>query len=374
MTHGLFFYTVISMANTHETHRTQRKGRGALTNPDVRFEAVAREAVDDGWGSLDAPLPALDTQVGLDRARRILAYNDSPDVPFDRSINPYRGCEHGCVYCFARPSHAYYDLSPGQDFETRLLRKAEAGERLEAELRRSDYRPAPITLGANTDPYQPIEKRYRVTRELLETLAVYRHPVSIVTKGTLVERDLDVLEELARFDAVSVMVSVTSLRRSLKRTLEPRAAAPQRRLQIIETLSAAGIPTGCLVAPIIPAITDDEIESILQAVAEAGARTAGYVLLRLPREVRGLFTEWLETHFPERAERVLNHLRGAHGGACYDAAFGHRQRGAGPYADMLEQRFRRAARRAGIDPDERIELSTQHFHVPPRSGDQLGLL
>jgi len=362
------------MSDPNAAQRTQRKGRGALTNPDVRFEAVARETVDDGWGSLDAPLPPLETHVGVDRARRILAWNDSPDVPFDRSINPYRGCEHGCVYCFARPSHAYYDLSPGQDFETRLLRKANVGERLEAELRRSDYHPAPITLGANTDPYQPIEKRYRVTRELLETLAAYRHPVSIVTKGTLVERDLDLLQELARFDAVSVMVSVTSLRRSLKRTLEPRAAAPQRRLQIIETLSAAGVPTGCLLAPIIPAITDDEIESILNAVAHAGARTAGYVLLRLPREVRGLFTEWLETHFPDRAERVLNHLREAHGGPCYDAAFGHRLRGAGAYADMLAQRFAQAARRAGIDPDRRIELSSESFRVPPRAGDQLGLL
>jgi DNA repair photolyase len=361
------------MTGANDPARTARKGRGALTNPGVRFESVEREPVDDGWGSLDEPLPPLETTVAVDWARRILAWNDSPDVPFDRSINPYRGCEHGCIYCFARPSHAYYDLSPGQDFETRLLRKADAGERLEAEIRHPRYRPAPITLGANTDPYQPIEKYYRVTRELLEVLAEYRHPVSIVTKGTLVERDIDVLGELARHDAVSVMVSVTSLRRDLKRRLEPRAAAPQRRLQIIERLSAAGIPTGTLVAPIVPAVTDDEIETILAAVADAGARTAGYVLLRLPHEVRDLVVEWLETHFSERAERVLNLLRQAHGGSCYDASFGHRQRGAGPYADMLARRFGLAARNAGIDPEARIELSSDHFRVPTRSGDQMGL-
>lgn len=361
------------MGTGDHLQRTARKGRGALTNPGVRFEACSREAVDDGWGSLDEPLPPLATTVGVDHARGVLAWNDSPDVPFDRSINPYRGCEHGCIYCFARPSHAYYGLSPGQDFETRLLRKADAGARLEAELRRPGYRPAPITLGANTDPYQPVEKRYRVTREVLEVLAAYRHPVSIVTKGTLVERDLDLLSDMAAWDGAAVMVSVTSLEPAIKRTLEPRAASPARRIELIRRLSAAGVPAGVLVAPVIPAITDGELEAILDRAVRAGARSAGYVLLRLPREVRDLFTQWLEAHYPDRARHVLSLLRQAHGGSCYDATFGHRQRGAGAYAEMLARRFALAASRAGIDPQRRIPLSSEHFRVPARSGDQLGL-
>lgn len=353
--------------------RTRRKGRGALTNPDVRFETRTREAVDDGWGSLDEALPPLHTTVGVDRARRVLAWNDSPDVPFDRSINPYRGCEHGCVYCFARPSHAYYGLSPGQDFETQLQRKADAGRHLEAELRHPGYRPAPVTLGANTDPYQPIEKRYRVTREILEVLAEYRHPVSIVTKGTLVERDIDLLSAMARWNGAAVMVSVTSLDPAIKRGLEPRAASPARRIDLIRRLTGAGVPTGVLVAPVIPAITDHELEAILDAVARAGARSAGYVLLRLPREVRGLFEEWLQAEYPDRAGRVMSLLRQAHGGRPYDATFGHRQRGAGAYAELLARRFDVAARRAGIDPGRRIPLSSDHFRTPARSGDQMGL-
>jgi DNA repair photolyase len=353
--------------------RTRRKGRGALTNPDVRFDPWRREAVDDGWGSLEEPLPPLATEVGVDQARTVIAWNDSPDVPFDRSINPYRGCEHGCIYCFARPGHAYYGLSPGQDFETRLLRKADAGRKLDAELRRPGYRPAPLTLGASTDPYQPIEKRHRVTREVLEVLAEYRHPVGIITKGTLIERDLELLARMASWNGVSVMVSITSLESAIKRSLEPRAASPARRIELVRRLSAAGIPVGVLVAPVIPAITDHEIEGILEAVAEAGATTAGYVLLRLPHEVRTLFIEWLRAEFPDRADRVLALLRQSHGGACYDAAFGHRQRGGGPYADMLARRFEVAARRAGLEPGGRPRLSTEHFRVPARRGDQMGL-
>lgn len=354
-------------------NRTRQKGRGALSAPPGRFESVLTEAIDDGWGSLDEPVPAPETTVGIDRARHVIAWNQSPDVPFDRSINPYRGCEHGCIYCFARPSHAWYGLSPGQDFETRLFYKHDAARLLEEEIRSPKYEPAPITLGANTDPYQPIERSYRVTRGLLEVLAEYRHPVSIITKGALVERDLDLLQELAGYNAVSVMVSLTSLDAGLKRLLEPRAAAPARRLRTMERLSNAGIPVGTLIAPVIPALTDHELEHLLGSAADAGARSAGYVLLRLPHEVEPLFTEWLRAHYPDRADRVLNHLRDAHGGACYEATFGHRMRGSGPYADLLARRFRLASHRAGIDPSRRIPLSAEAFRRPPRTGDQAEL-
>lgn len=362
------------MSEADDPVRTQRKGRGALTNREGRFEATAREAADDGWGGLDEPLPRLATTVAEDHARRVIAWNRSPDLPFDRSINPYRGCEHGCIYCYARPTHAYYGLSPGQDFESRLARKVDAGARLEEELRQPDYTPAPITLGANTDPYQPIEKRHRVTREILEVLTAYRHPVSIVTKGTLIERDVDLLAGMAEWEGAAVMVSITSRDPAIKRTLEPRAASPDRRLELIERLAQAGIPVGVLAAPVIPAITDHELEDLVAAAADAGARAAGYVLLRLPREVEGLFTEWLDAHYPDRARHVLSLLREAHHGKSYDAAFGHRLRGDGPYASMIGQRFRASCRKAGIEPSDRIALSSASFRVPPRSGDQLDLL
>lgn len=360
---------------TDPTHpeRTRRKGRGALTNPHVRYESLQREAVDDGWGGADEPLPPLETTVGIDRARRVIAWNDSPDIPFDRSINPYRGCEHGCIYCYARPSHARYGLSPGQDFESRLLRKVDAGARLREELDHPRYEPAPITLGANTDPYQPIEKRYRVTREILEVLAEYRHPVSIITKGGGIERDLDLLAEMAQWNGVSVMVSLTSLDTAIKRSLEPRAASPRRRLELIRRLTAAGVPTGTLIAPVVPAITDHEMEALLTAAAEAGAVSAGYVLLRLPQEVRELFIDWLQAHYPDRAEHVLSLLRQAHGGREYDSRFGHRMRGSGGYAQILADRFRIACRRAGIDRQRRLRLSTDSFRRPTRSGDQYDL-
>jgi DNA repair photolyase len=354
--------------------RTQRKGRGALSAPTGRFEARTIEAVDDGWGNLDEALPALNTTLEADRARSVIARNRSPDVPFDRSINPYRGCEHGCVYCFARPTHAYAGLSPGQDFEARLFYKADAARHLEAELRAPGYEPAPLTLGANTDPYQPVERQQRVTRDILEVLTAWRHPVSIVTKGALVERDLDLLTTLAEDNAVSVMVSLTSLDAGLKRSLEPRAAAPHRRLRTIERLRAAGIPVGTLVAPVIPALTEHEFEHLLHAAADAGAQTASYVLLRLPHEVEDLFIEWLRHAYPERAERVLAHLRAAHGGAHYDARFGHRMRGSGAYADLLAQRFAVACRKAGLACERRLALSTAAFQPPPRRGDQFALL
>lgn len=357
---------------TDESHaaRTRRKGRGALGNPHVRYESCRREPVDDGWGSLDEPLPPLETTVAIDRAKRVIAWNRSPDIPFDRSINPYRGCEHGCIYCYARPTHARYGLSPGQDFESRLLRKADAGARLRAELDRPRYQPAPMMLGANTDPYQPIEKRYRVTREVLEVLAEYRHPVRIVTKGSGIERDLDLLAEMAEWNGVSVMISLTSLDPAIKRTLEPRAAAPRRRIEQIRRLSGAGIPTGTLIAPVIPAITDHELEALLHAAAQAGAVSAGYVLLRLPQEVRSMFTDWLHAHYPDRAGHVLSLLRQAHGGREYDASFGKRMSGSGPYAQLLADRFRLACRQAGIDPGHRIPLCTSRFRRPPQSGEQ----
>ena len=349
------------------------KGRGALSAPPGRFETTHREAIDDGWHGSGVPAPNPDTQIARDNPRRLIAWNDSPDVPFDRSINPYRGCEHGCIYCFARPSHAYADLSPGIDFETRLFYKADAALRLEQELRAPGYEPAPITLGANTDPYQPIEREYRVTRSILEVLARYRHPVTIVTKGALVERDIDLLQSLAEHRAVSVMVSLTTRDNALKRYLEPRAAGPRRRLRVIERLHAAGIPVGTLIAPIIPALTDHEIEHLLRAAADAGACSADYVLLRLPHEVEPLFREWLETHYPDRAERVLNRLREAHNGSTYDASFGQRMHGNGAYADLIAQRFRVGCRKVGIEPGNRIPLSTRAFYRPPRAGDQIAL-
>jgi len=358
------------MSDPATPHRTRRKGRGALSNPPVRFESREREAIDDGWGSLEEPLPRLQTTVGIDRARNVIARNRSPDVPFDRSINPYRGCEHGCIYCFARPTHAYLGLSPGQDFESQLLRKVDAGARLRAELDRAGYEPAPITLGANTDPYQPIERDYRVTREILEVLAEYRHPVSIITKGTGIERDLDLLQEMTAWQGVSVMVSLTSLDPSIKRSLEPRAAGPRRRLELIRRLSAAGVPVGTLIAPVVPAVTDHELESLIEAAAQAGAVSAGYVLLRLPHEVQGLFTEWLQAHFPDRADHVLSLLRQAHGGQAYDSTFGRRMKGSGAWAQLLSDRFRVACRRAGLSGRSTVQLSTASFRRPPRTGDQ----
>jgi len=355
------------------TPRTARRDRGAQSNPVGRHDAFDREAVDDGWGSLAEPLPRLATTVGVDHPRRLIARNRSPDVPFDRSINPYRGCEHGCIYCFARPDHARLGLSPGQDFESRLFAKAGAAERLEAELRHPGYQPAAIALGANTDPYQPIEREWRITRGILQVLADYRHPVTIVTKGSLVERDIDLLAELAAHDAVRVDVSLTTLCPRLKRQLEPRAPGPGRRLRVIERLSAAGIPCGVLVAPVIPALTDHELEELVGAAAAAGAVSAGYVLLRLPGEVEGLFREWLSHYCPERAGRVLARLRDCHGGACYAAAFGRRMEGRGAWAEMLRKRFSLACRRAGLDSTGRGQPTAAHFRRPPRPGDQAEL-
>ena len=323
------------------------KGRGAVSDRAGRYESRpveydAREAHERAQQPPDTVLTAM-------RAGRIVATNTSPDIPFSKSINPYQGCEHGCVYCYARPSHSYLDLSPGLDFETRIFYKSNASERLLAEWEKASYVCEPITIGANTDPYQPAEKTTRITRELLECFVRQRHPVNVITKGTLIERDIDLLSELARPRLCSVAISVPTLDSSLKRIMEPRVPSAEARLRAIERLSSQGIPVSVLVAPLIPAINDHEIEAILEAVAAAGARQAHYIFLRLPFEVRDLFVEWLETHFPDRAEHVMSLVRQASGGRDYDHRFGVRQRGRGPYADLLASRFRNACKRHGLE-------------------------
>ncbi len=348
-----------------------RKGRGAITNRSGRFEPTERVAVDDGWGTAEETT-RIETTLAVDTARRVITYNDSPDVPFDRSINPYRGCEHGCIYCFARPSHAYYGLSPGLDFETRLFHKPDAPERLADELAATGYRPAPIALGSNTDPYQPIERELRLTRRILEVLATHRHPVAIVTKSALVLRDADILREMAAAGLATVTISVTTLDRDLARRMEPRAPTPSKRLATIGSLAALGIPVSVLAAPMIPALNDHELEAILEAAAGEGASGAGYVLLRLPREVAGLFREWLDAHFPGRARRVMNLVRETRGGALYEAAWGTRMTGSGAYAALLHRRFRLALKRYGLDRRSHA-LDTRQFRPPVRRGEQLSL-
>lgn len=347
-----------------------RKGRGALSNRSGRFETETREAFDDGWGSLDELPERVSTTLTIDSARTVISYNQSPDVPFDRSINPYRGCEHGCAYCFARPSHAYLGLSPGLDFETRLFYKPDAPERLRQELGARRYRPAPVALGINTDAYQPVERRLGLTRKILEVLQETRHPVSIVTKSGLIERDIDILQDMAAHGLAQVAVSVTTLKAELARRLEPRAAAPKRRLQTIERLAAAGIPVSVLVAPLIPMLNDEELESILNESRKSGAVDAGYVLLRLPQELHDLFREWLHTHEPLKAERILHRIFEARGGKAYDSTFGARMTGTGSYADLLGQRFRLAYKRMSYPGSPGFDLS---LFRPPQAGGQMDL-
>ena len=347
------------------------KGRGAASNVSGRFERTRTQGADDGWGSVYEDLaaaPRPQTQVTQERARRVISRNDSPDVGFSQSLNPYRGCEHGCVYCFARPSHAYLDLSPGLDFETRLYAKTNAAERLRAELAKPGYRPEPIALGINTDAYQPIERRYQVTRQVLEVLAECRHPVSFVTKSALIERDLDLLAAMARERLVTVYFSITTLDNRLAARMEPRASAPHRKLQAMHALHAAGVPVGVMVAPVVPMITDHELEHILQAAHEAGARAAGYVLLRLPHELKQVWREWLELHYPQRAAHVMSLIRQMRGGKDYDSAFGSRMRGQGPFADLLARRFARAHRRLGFGRLPPLDGSS--FVAPRRPSPQ----
>lgn len=346
------------------------KGRGALGNPPCRFAATHREALDDGWRPEErAPLR---TTVSLETTRSIISRNTSPDLPFEQSVNPYRGCEHGCIYCYARPTHAWLGLSPGLDFESRLHAKPDAAARLRETLGRPGYRVAPIALGANTDPYQPIERTMRLTRAILEVLRDFRHPVGLTTKGSLIERDLDILAGMARERLLQVQISITTLDRELARRLEPRAATPARRLETVRRLSAAGIPVTVLVAPVIPALTDAELERVLAAGAEAGASAAGYSLLRLPLELHALFDEWLVAHAPQRRTQVLNLIRASHGGRIYRAEFGSRQRGSGAYADMIGQRFRLAMRRLGLQPAT-LDLDSSRFRVPASGPVQLSL-
>ncbi len=350
-----------------------RKGRGAASNSSGRFETERRVPFDDGWGSTDLePLP-LTTVLSVDATRTIIARNDSPDIGFDRSINPYRGCEHGCIYCYARPSHAFLGLSPGLDFESRLFYKPKAAALLAAELRAKNYACRPIALGSNTDPYQPAERRLGITRAILEVLRDFRHPVTIVSKSALIRRDLDILSEMARERLAIVTISVTTLDRGLARRMEPRAAAPERRLETISALAEAGIPTGVLSAPMIPALNDSEMEQILEQAAAAGAVAAGYTLLRLPLELKALFREWLEQHFPDKAAHVLSLVAQTHGGRLYDSAWSARMTGTGPYADMLRLRFDRACRRLGFNRRTTQPLDSTRFRPPPQPGDQLSL-
>jgi DNA repair photolyase len=350
-----------------------RKGRGAASNESGRFESERRVAFDDGWGSDESEPSRLDTVLSVDATRTIIARNDSPDIGFDRSINPYRGCEHGCIYCYARPSHAYLGLSPGLDFETRIFYKPQAAALLKAELSKKGYTCRPLALGSNTDPYQPAEKRLGITRSILEVLRDFRHPVTIVTKGALIQRDLDILGEMARDKLAVVTVSVTTLDRDLARHMEPRAATAERRLDTIAALSAAGVPTGVLAAPMIPALNDNEMEEILDRARSAGASVAGYTLLRLPLELKTLFREWLEEHAPHKAAHVLSLVAQCHGGRLYDSAWSKRMSGGGPYAEMLAARFDRACRRLGFAPRSTDALDTGRFRPPPQQGDQLAL-
>lgn len=338
------------MSNESGNGALARKGRGARDRRPGRYTTVDSEPVDDGWGSLEALAESpLHTQVDAEQARRVIATNDSPDLPFDRAVNPYRGCEHGCIYCFARPSHAYLGLSPGLDFETRLTAKTNAALALARELGHSGPFEAPLILGANTDPYQPIERRYRLTRALLEVCQAHAQAVVIVTKGRLVLRDLDLLAPMAQAAGARVMVSMTTLDVELARHMEPRAASPAARLEVLRQVRAAGVPCGVLASPMIPGLNDDALEAILGAAVAAGADRAGIALLRLPHELKGLFVDWLEQHYPDRAAKVLGLLRECRGGALNDARFGTRLRGQGPYAELLAQRFRLALRRLGLE-------------------------
>jgi DNA repair photolyase len=343
------------------------KGRGSLSNAAGRFEKQTGAATDDGWGSLDAELPPLKTEVLTDSSRSLITYNDSPDIPFDRSINPYRGCEHGCIYCFARPSHAYLGLSPGLDFESKILVKPDAARLLRQELSKRNYHCEPIALGSNTDPYQPLERRHGVMRQILEVLAETRHPLSIVTKSALIERDLDILTTMAEQNLVSVGISITTLDKSLARTLEPRAAAPQRRLETLANLRQAGVPTMLMAAPVIPGLNDHELENIVTAAHAAGANNAAYILLRLPLEVVELFEEWLRRHYPLKAEHVMNLIRQCRGGKAYDPSFHQRLTGAGAYADLLGQRFRLICKRLELDRPQPA-LRTDLFRKPAANG------
>jgi DNA repair photolyase len=373
------------------TIRQERlRGRGAVSNAVGRYERYGRVLMDDGWNNSraapampvggppagefweDDGLPPLRTEVTLDSTRTIIARNQSPDVSFDQSINPYRGCEHGCIYCFARPTHAYLGMSPGVDFESRLFAKPDAAKLLAKELSAPGYIPKTLAIGTNTDPYQPVERTMRITRSILEVLRDFRHPVAIVTKSPLILRDLDILSEMASMGLAKAALSITTLDRRLARAMEPRAGTPPRRLQAIRALADAGVPAGVMFAPAIPALNDHEMEAVLTAAREAGARSAGYVLLRLPLEIKDLFREWLEVNAPDRAKHVMSLVRSMRGGKDYDANWNTRMKGTGPYAEMMARRFHMAVRRLGLNQPSK-PLTLAKFRRPPQSGDQLAL-
>ncbi len=351
-----------------------RKGRGAASNKSGRFEVEQRVAFDDGWGTAeDDEKPRLATTLSVDATRTIIARNDSPDIGFDRSINPYRGCEHGCVYCFARPTHSFMGLSPGLDFESKLFAKPDAAKLLDKELSKEGYQPRTIAIGTNTDPYQPVEKQWRIMREILEVLDARNHPVGIVTKSALVTRDIDILARMAERGLAKVALSVTTLDRMLARTMEPRAATPTKRLEAIKQLSEAGIPTSVMVAPIVPGLTDQEIERILDAARAAGAKDAGYVLLRLPLEVSPIFKDWLLRHYPDRYRHVMSLVRSMRDGKDYDSEWGKRMKGTGPYAWQIGRRFEIAAKRLGFNAEKK-SLRTDLFVAAEKKNEQLVLL
>ena len=350
----------------------RRRGRGAGVNPTGRFEPTTRHVFDDGWETLEE-LPAFKTEVQVEKPRTIITRNDSPDISFDRSSNPYRGCEHGCVYCFARPTHAYMGMSPGLDFESKLFAKPDAARLLARELGKEGYQPKTIAIGTNTDPYQPIEREYRIMREILEVLEAHNHPVGIVTKSALVTRDIDILARMAEKGLAKVALSVTTLDRRLARTMEPRASTPPKRLEAVRTLNEAGVPASVMIGPVIPGLNDMEIERILESAVTAGAREAGYVMLRLPLEVSPIFKDWLLRHYPDRFRHVMSLVRSMRGGKDYDSEWGKRMRGAGPYAWQIGRRFELAAKRLGLNTERRL-LRTDLFSPPARQGEQLVLL
>lgn len=354
-------------------HPGADRGRGALSNAVGRYEALTRVLGDDGWGLFDEEAPKLDTQFLRDTSRTIIARNQSPDLPFDRSINPYKGCEHGCVYCFARPAHAYLGLSPGVDFESRIFVKPNAAELLRGELANPAYECRPIAIGTNTDPFQPGERRHRITRSILEVLAEHHHPVTIVTKSHLVTRDIDILGPMAEKSLVKVALSVTTLDRKLARAMEPRASAPERRIDAIRVLAQAGIPAAVMVAPVIPALNDAEMETILERARDAGASSAGYIVLRLPLEIKDIFREWLEARAPAKASHVMALIRGMRNGKDYDPQWGTRMKGTGPYAEMIAQRFRVAIKRLQLNRP-RAPLAVNLFSRPQPVTGQLQLL
>lgn len=359
------------MSLKNATLRAPAPGRAARSNRAGRYEANQHEVFDDGW-EVPEELPPVRTNVSIEKPRKIITRNASPDISFDRSINPYRGCEHGCIYCFARPTHSYLGLSPGLDFETRLIARPDAPDVLERELRAKSYRPAVIAIGTNTDPYQPIERNHMIMRRILEVLNAYNHPVAVVTKGTLIERDADILGEMGRRGLARVGISVTTLDTGVARSMEPRVPLPERRIETIRRLTDAGCPVRVMVSPVIPALTDHELEAILAAAAGAGAVAASWIMLRLPLEVAPLFREWLEAEYPDRAKRVMGRVREMHGGQDYDAEWGRRLTGTGAFAELVAQRFAIATRRLGLARDL-PPLRTDLFKAPVRVGDQMSL-